>query len=284
MPRLTLALCSVTFTLASAHAAEPNVILSSSAILPGETLRVELDNIEPALRSKALFRGKSYPFFVVGPNAQRALIGIPLAAVPGSYPLVVHHSRSGSAPSLGDEKVTVTVATRTFVTENINLPPEKTTLMKTEHQESARIHHLAMILSPEQYWEGVFQPPVAGPVVGLFGLKRTRNGTIDAGFHKGIDIQAKGGTDLRASNAGVIVLAARLKAHGRTVLINHGQGVMSIYLHMQSLAVKPGQKVAKGGLIGKVGSSGISTAPHVHWEIFVHSVPVDPTPWTETEF
>jgi murein DD-endopeptidase MepM/ murein hydrolase activator NlpD len=110
------------------------------------------------------------------------------------------------------------------------------------------------------------------------------NGTIDAGFHNGVDLRAPQGTPVTAANDGVVLIAYPFKAHGKTVLINHGQGVMSIYLHMSVIGVRPGQKVKKGQMLGRVGSTGVSTAPHVHWQIFVHGVPVNPQPWLETEF
>lgn len=276
-------LCSIFFVSlysAGAEAASYRILLSSTTVRPGETLRVEIDGSLPADHLRAAFLKKSFRFFVVGPNAQRALIGVPLGSPAGTFLLRVRSKNS--AADLAVEEVLV--ASRTYTIENVNFSPEKTALMLSEHRESALIHKTAQIDSPEQFWEGVFSAPVKGPVIGEFGLKRVRNGTIDAGFHKGIDLRADAGTPVLAANAGLVRIAAPLKAHGRTALIDHGQGVMTIYLHMSSLMVKPGQHVVKGQTIGKVGSTGLSTAPHVHWQVFVHSVPVDPTPWTETEF
>jgi len=180
--------------------------------------------------------------------------------------------------------INLTVSDGEFVSIMGQSGSGKTTLMKAEHRESAKIHQANLYLSRDQQWEGLFMYPVEGKVIGEFGLKRMRNGTIDAGFHKGIDLRAAKGTPVLAANAGTVVLAAHFKAHGNTVLINHGQGVMTIYLHMQSIKVKLHQKVHKGQAIGKVGSTGLSTAPHVHFQVYVHGVPVDPAPWTETEF
>jgi murein DD-endopeptidase MepM/ murein hydrolase activator NlpD len=267
----------------AAHAAEISVLLSSSTVVPGDTLRMELDNISPELQMKADLFHKSYAFFAVGPAAQRALVGVPLGTAPGKYVLHIHGADRATANEF-EQNLIVLVSTRIYETENINLPATKNVLMQSEHRESAHIHQLALKTTHEQYWEGVFQFPVEGPLETPFGLKRTRNGTIDAGFHKGVDIKAKDGAALVASNAGVVVLAAPYKAHGRVVMIDHGQGVMTIYLHLQKMMVQPGQKVAKGAIIGKVGSTGLATGPHVHWQVFVHSVPVDPIPWTQQEF
>ncbi len=267
----------------AAAAADLKIVLSSAAVLPGETLRVEVDNVSPYAHLRAELLGKTYPFFEVGPAAQRALIGIPLSQSPGEFSLKVRSAKGTPSPIV-EESVDLIVSSRTFEVENIDLPSGKNVLMKAEHQESRRIHSIALHLSSEQLWEGTFEKPVHGPVIANFGLRRTRNHTIDAGFHKGVDLRAQAGTFVLASNTGVVALAASLKAHGRTVMINHGQGIMTIFLHMQTLLVKPGQRIAKGAVIGKVGSSGLSTAPHVHWQVFVHGVPVDPIAWTETEF
>jgi len=264
--------------------AAPKILLSSPAILPGETLRVEIDGLAPNEQTRLAFTKGFYRMFVIGPDAQRALIGVRLDAVPGRYPLRLqrYNKNPGSWQNIGEEWVEI--SSKTFVIETVNFNEEKTALFKWEHQESARIHKLLLALTADQLWEGTFDFPVQGPIIGEFGLKRVRNGTIDAGFHKGFDLKAEKGTPALASSNGVVLLAASLKAHGRTVLINHGQGVMTIYLHLNSIAVKEGQKVVKGQKVGAVGSSGLSTAPHVHWGLYVHGVPVDPKPWTESEF
>jgi murein DD-endopeptidase MepM/ murein hydrolase activator NlpD len=262
------------------------VLLSTTSLQPGESLRVEVDGLLPDARLKALFMGKSYPFFVIGPNAQRALIGIKLDAKPGTYGLIFKSSTLNPLPkdAFQPDPYLIEITTKVFTIENVNFAPEKTALMISEHKESALIHQANLYLSRDQQWEGVFTYPVEGPVIGEFGLKRTRNGTIDAGFHKGIDLKADKGTPALAANSGMVVLASNFKAHGKTVLINHGQGVMTIYLHLQTISVKVRQKVHKGQEIGKVGSTGLATAPHVHFQVFVHGVPVDPKQWVETEF
>jgi len=281
-------LCSL-FALLSALPvwAEPaKVLLSTTTLLPGESLRIEVDGLLPPVRIKALFMGKSYPFFVIGPNANRALIGIKLDAKPGLYGLTFKALPYSQLPTdaLPTEPFMIEIATKVFTTENVNFAPEKTALMKAEHRESIIIHQADAYLSRDQQWEGLFMYPVEGQVIGEFGLKRMRNGTIDAGFHKGIDLRADRGTPALAANSGTVVLASHFKAHGNTVLINHGQGVMTIYLHLQSLSVSLRQKVHKGQEIGKVGSTGLATAPHVHFQVFVHGVPVDPKQWVDMEF
>jgi murein DD-endopeptidase MepM/ murein hydrolase activator NlpD len=264
--------------------AAPQLIVSTTTLVPGTTLRVELDDISPADKLKAVFRGKSYAFFPVGPNAQRALIGVALGSPAGDYQLKIRRSGAPNEDLPGLAPMAVSIATHTYVIENINLPKEKNKLVPAEGKESAKIHKASQMLTARQYWEGTFMPPVPGVEIAAFGKKRVHNGNEPAGFHNGIDLRAAAGTPVSAANAGIIIFATPFKAHGRTILINHGQGVMTVYLHMQSFAVKPGQLVTKGQIIGRVGSSGVSTGAHIHWQVFLHGVPVDPKQWQETEF
>jgi murein DD-endopeptidase MepM/ murein hydrolase activator NlpD len=280
-------LLSISFSLLTAlplHGASPKIRLSAEAIMPGETLRVEVDDIQPNQVNRLLFAKGTYQMFTIGPDSQRALVGIKLDAVPGKYPLKLQKRIDHPLHWVAIGESSVEISSRTFPTEDIHLSDNIMAISKKyEHDEAAMIHKLMRQLIPEQYWEGMFDFPVDGPIETEFGIHRLRNHK-DAGFHKGMDLKAKGGTPLKASAGGIVTLAKNLHAHGRTVLINHGQGVTTIYLHMKSFSVKPGQKVVKGQEIGKVGSSGISTAPHVHWQVCVHGVPVNPKTWTETEF
>jgi murein DD-endopeptidase MepM/ murein hydrolase activator NlpD len=260
------------------------ILLSTASIEPGQTLRVVVEGVTSNEKTRMSFAGGFYPSFPIGPAAQRALIGVRLDAVPGPYTLKFQHFSKKLGKWETVSETPVEISSKTFTIENVNFVPEKSALFQWEKKESAKIRQLLAASTPEQYWEGMFDYPVEGPIIGEFGIRRMRNNKIEAGFHKGYDIRAKEGTPLRAPAPGVILMASSLKAHGKTVLINHGQGVMTIYLHMKSMSVVPGQKIVRGQKIGQVGSTGLSTAPHVHWGLYVHGVAVDAKPWTETEF
>ncbi len=272
------------FCFSFAHASEPKVLFSSTTVLPGDTLRIERDAVTPDIKTQVLFRGRSYTAFPVGPNTQRALIGIPLGMKPGRYSLFFRSASHRLPPGPKTKPFWIEVAPRTYGVENVSFTPDKLSLMRLDHVESQRIHTILKNVNADQYWEGVFNLPVNGKRVGEFGVRRVANGHLDRGFHKGYDLETAAGTPIQAANSGVVLLAYPFKMHGRTVILDHGQGVMTIYLHMKSYAVAPGQKVTRGQIIGAVGSTGLSTAPHVHWGVYVHSVPVDPKPWLETEF
>jgi len=131
---------------------------------------------------------------------------------------------------------------------------------------------------PRPLWDGAFRPPVAGPVTSPYGVRSVYNGRL-RGHHLGVDFRAPAGSAVRASQAGVVVLAEALPLGGNTVIVDHGAGVFSSYLHLSALAVRAGQRVRAGQVVGYVGSTGLSTAPHLHWALRVNGVPVDPLPW-----
>ena len=117
--------------------------------------------------------------------------------------------------------------------------------------------------------------PVEGRVTSSFG---ERQDPIDGegAFHPGIDIAAPYGTPVHAAAAGVVTGADMGRGYGRTVELNDGHDIMTLYAHLSSLAVVPGQHVARGQIVGYVGESGRTTGPHVHYEVRVDGVPVNP--------
>jgi murein DD-endopeptidase MepM/ murein hydrolase activator NlpD len=264
--------------------AAPEILLSASSVQPGQTLRVIAEGVTSNEKTRLSFAGGFYRLFPIGPDAQRALVGVRLDAVPGPYTIKFQHFSKSLGKWETISESPVEISSKTFTIENVNFISEKSELMRWEKKESARIRQLLAAVTGEQLWEGMFSYPVEGPIIGEFGIKRLRNNKIPAGFHKGYDIKAKEGTPILAPAPGVVLLASSYKAHGKTVLVNHGQGVMTIYLHMKSMSVVPDQKVVKGQKLGQVGSTGLSTAPHLHWGLYVHGVAVDAKPWTETEF
>ena len=117
--------------------------------------------------------------------------------------------------------------------------------------------------------------PVNGEFNNGFGYRRdpfTRRKT----FHEGIDISADKGTSIKASAGGKVILAKRYSGYGLAVIIDHGRGLSTLYGHSSKLLVKEGQMVKKGDIIAKVGSTGRSTGPHLHFEVLLYNTPVDP--------
>jgi murein DD-endopeptidase MepM/ murein hydrolase activator NlpD len=117
--------------------------------------------------------------------------------------------------------------------------------------------------------------PVEGRVASSFGEREDPiNG--EGAFHSGVDIDAPYGTPIRAAADGDVIGAAMAGGYGREVVLNHGHDLFTLYGHMSAIAVVPGQHVTRGQVIGYVGQSGRATGPHLHYEVRVHNVPVNP--------
>ncbi len=125
--------------------------------------------------------------------------------------------------------------------------------------------------------------PVEGKVGSSFGSREDPfNG--EGAFHSGIDIEAPNGTPVRATADGEVSSAAMGAGYGREVVLNHGHDVMTVYGHLSAIAALPGQHVVRGQVIGYVGQTGRATGPHLHYEVRVHNVPVNPHQYLRTTY
>lgn len=124
-------------------------------------------------------------------------------------------------------------------------------------------------------WRGPFIRPVTGEVGGSFGRRSIINNQPRAS-HSGIDLRGKKGTPIKATNSGVVVLTADHFFTGLSVVVDHGGGIQSMYFHMDEIRVQKGQTVSKGHVIGRIGSTGRATGPHLHWGVRVNGARVDP--------
>ncbi|MDR3774969.1 MAG: M23 family metallopeptidase [Terracidiphilus sp.] len=125
--------------------------------------------------------------------------------------------------------------------------------------------------------------PIEGRVGSSFGEREDPfNG--EGKFHSGIDIEAPYGTPVRAAADGDAISESMGAGYGREVVLNHGHDVMTVYGHLSAIAVVPGQHVTRGEVIGYVGQSGRATGPHLHYEVRVHNVPVNPHKYLRTTF
>lgn len=125
--------------------------------------------------------------------------------------------------------------------------------------------------------------PLEGRVTSSFG-ERLDPFNGEGAFHSGIDIAAPYGTPVRAAGDGDVTGAAMGSGYGREVTINHGHDLLTLYGHLSALAVLPGQHVVRGQVVGYVGQSGRSTGPHLHYEVRVHMVPVNPHKYLRTSY
>jgi murein DD-endopeptidase MepM/ murein hydrolase activator NlpD len=127
----------------------------------------------------------------------------------------------------------------------------------------------------ERLWRGPFGRPVSGPSTSSYGRLTVLNGKPGS-RHQGTDFRAALGTPVRAPNSGMVVLASDLYFAGGTVVLDHGDGLVSLFAHLSQTAVEVGIRVAKGDLLGEAGATGRVTGPHLHWAMRLHGTSVDP--------
>ncbi|MFO8031124.1 MAG: M23 family metallopeptidase [Desulfohalobiaceae bacterium] len=152
-------------------------------------------------------------------------------------------------------------------------PPQEA--LERIKQESREINAALGTITLERYWTEDFSRPLSGEVSSQFGLKRYLNGEPRSA-HKGVDLKGQKGTPVRAMARGKIALSGDFYFGGKTVLLNHGQGLHSIYMHLSSIQVEEKQMVQGGEVIGQVGSTGRSTGPHLHLGVYLQGQAVDP--------
>lgn len=134
-------------------------------------------------------------------------------------------------------------------------------------------------LTPQLHWLGVFEPPAKGRITALYGEQRSFNGGPIDEYHTGIDFGGETGSAVAAANSGIVSWAGRTRRRGNGIIIDHGAGVFSGYYHLSEVLQTAGTVVEQGGLIARMGATGLATGPHLHWEVVVKGVTVNPLPW-----
>jgi len=152
-------------------------------------------------------------------------------------------------------------------------PPE---VMKRLEEEYFMVRKARDAMSAQPFWRTGFIWPAVGRISGVYGSQRIVNGK-PLRPHFGVDVAAMPGTPIRAAAAGTVSLAhGDLYFSGKSVIIDHGLGVSTLYIHMQDLNVATGDRVAQGQIIGTIGTTGRSTGPHLHWGLNLGQDYLDP--------
>lgn len=214
-------------------------------------------------------------------GAFRSLGGIPLAAAaPDTVPLAVALECRGAAPR-ESLHVAVTVRPRVVGAERLTTAPQfaeppDSALAARLTAERARVREiLERAHETPRLWQVAFRRPRRGRITSRFGAAREFNGELES-RHLGVDLAAAPGAPVRAANRGVVALVADLYYTGISVFLDHGAGLVTGYFHLSRAEVQPGDTVARGQVIGRVGATGRVTGPHLHWAATYGRVSVDP--------
>ena len=271
-------------TPASLPAPFAGIELSEPVIIQGRTLVVKVSLADPSASLTGSFEGHPLLFWPGPAGVRWTIVPIHALAEPNTYPIMLTATLSdGRTVTTFDNVVVIDGA---YGQENINLDESREQLLNADliQQEQEKLQALWSQVSLRPRWEGPFRYPVDFSglrVTSYFGTRRSYNGSEEASFHGGTDFGGDAGTPIYAAAAGQVAMAEKLIVRGNAVLIDHGAGLFSGYWHMSQLAVTAGQEVQAGELIGYMGNTGLVTGPHLHWEMRLNGIAVEPMQWVQ---
>lgn len=248
-------------------------------IIQGRTGRLTVHSARPLVLA-ANWNGTTVAFVPTNDEGtqQTALLPAPALLGPGVFPLTVTYTADNGV-TLHQQRM-VLIADGGYERQVIQLPPDRATLLDpvlvtTEEQRVAEV----WAQTGATLWaSGRFFRPIAEQyqTTSPFGIRRSYNGGPFTSYHAGQDFGAPVGVTVTAPADAVVALAEPLQVRGNAVILDHGRGVYTGYWHLSELLVAPGQAVAAGDLIGLVGNTGLSTGAHLHWELRIYGIAVDP--------
>ncbi|HNB50796.1 MAG TPA: peptidoglycan DD-metalloendopeptidase family protein [Anaerolineales bacterium] len=224
----------------------------------------------------------TFPFFTVESGHYAGLQGVHALASPGLYPLTI----TGTLPdgTTFTHSQPVIVRERGYLFESITVPPALID-PETTNKEEDFLRPFVNQFTSQKYWQGLFLSPSPCPtcINSGFGNRRSYNGSAFTYFHGGVDFPPVA-LEITAAADGVVVFAGLLEVRGNFTLIDHGWGIFTAYMHQSELYVKTGDTVKAGQVIGLIGNTGRSTGAHLHWEVWVGGVQVNPLIWLDTPY
>jgi len=251
---------------------------SGAPVLPATVRPGDVFVLRPAPGLSALesarFCGKVYPpLSAPGEPGPFFLLGVDLEAAPGREAIVV--GRTGG----GEERFVVSIVKRFFPEERLALPPAMVTPPQELAERIAREQALAADIyrtaGAAKLWDRGFTPALEQKAAGNFGRRRILNG-IPRSPHAGQDYTAPAGTPVKAIAGGTVRYAGDLYYSGLTLFVDHGAGLVSVYMHLEKLLAAAGETVTAGQIIGRVGSTGRATGAHLHLGVRLFEQRVDP--------
>ncbi|MBU0580051.1 MAG: M23 family metallopeptidase [Candidatus Margulisbacteria bacterium] len=259
-------------------------IYPAQDVFQGESVVITAQ-VPPGTQSKDLFINvfdTNYSLYLVKENEYRLPLGIHMDKNPGNYKVVlVYKNQQKSAFFLNVKKKAYKISTIYLNQKNKQLITSKNLFY-----ESNLIGSLFKKVKTTLYYgQKNFVKPAPGKITSDYGMGRkyqdTQGKIVDTWRHRGVDIASSSDKRVLAANGGQVILANMFQVHGGTIMIDHGQGIISIYAHLGKLLVKNGEQVKRGQSIAELGSTGVSTGPHVHFGLSVANVRVNPMQWVD---
>jgi murein DD-endopeptidase MepM/ murein hydrolase activator NlpD len=264
-------------------------LLSSTSLKQGQTLKADIYSKKKIKRATVYFNGRRFRCVKDDKYKKKGshyftYIGISRYQKPYSYGVKMIATFQNGRRLVRNKKVKV--SNGNFSTSRINLTGKKKKLSRNYsqlHKEAKLFGQRFRTFTRRKFFKKPFILPTKGKFTTPFGAYRIYNGRPGS-RHSGLDIANKVGTPVVAANKGKIIVSDLFRCNGKSVMIDHGAGVMSVYTHLERCLVKKGQWVKQGQVIGRMGKTGIATGAHVHWGMSVHNTRVDPMFWIKNSY
>jgi len=205
------------------------------------------------------------------------IAGASLETRPGNYPLELKGVTAAGKDRSFQKRVAVGKGKYHSIAASVPkqyTEPSAEQLQKIGQDKTLKEHAFAG-MTPEREWAGSFRPPAKAQISDVFGTARTFNGRVQS-VHQGLDYAVAEGTPVTALNRGTVLLAQALFFEGNCVVLDHGQGLLTLYMHLSKIEVKEGEKVTSGQKIGLSGGTGRATGPHLHVAVRWQGVYLNP--------
>ena len=261
----------------------PSFQVDPSTVIAGRTVSILCPSQKSLKKARVRVGEIETRFYKLDHGVWVARLGIPAAEPPGPHTALFSWTGDPDTFKAGIDFV---VRAGSYPVSRIKLSRAKNALFANGAVERDGNRLASFYKQPgnrKKMWKGTFLWPAPGIVTSPFGAQRSYGKGPPTGSHSGVDLANSTGTPVNASADGRVVLAEWLESFGNVVMVDHGQGIFTYYLHMKSGAVELGQTVHRGDLVGLMGQEGIATGPHVHWSLAVAGVRVDPMEWAERE-
>jgi len=260
-----------------------SIELTPLPLVQGNTAVIQINTKQPAAFSGSL-NSMPLQFFQDPSGFYYALQGIHAMATPGLTQITINGAFE-SGENFSFSQMLLLKAGYFVEDPPLEVDPATIDPANTKPEEDM-IRVTTSALTPERYWSGLFLLPVDEPscIKSWYGNRRSYNSGPYNFFHTGVDYGVCATFNIYSAADGVVVFAGPLTVRGNTTYIDHGQGVFTGYFHQKEIQVKAGDIVTAGQLIGQIGSTGRVTGPHLHWEVWVNGIQVEPLDWLEISY
>lgn len=252
--------------------------------IEGKTGRIRLTTSSPVSVSGSFINQTLNDASEAGGTAHTILVGIPVGTAAAVYPLnLVLTDSAGNQTPLS---VNVQIAEGRYRRESLTLIGDRARLLNPvlEDAELNRLRTVTSVFTSTRYFDGPMGLPAAAPLSSPFGTTRSYNGGEFSRIHTGTDFASAAGSPILAPAAGIVVAVEPLDVRGNVTIIDHGWGVFTVYCHQTEQYVAVGDSVSARQVIGLTGATGRVTGSHLHWELWIDGVPVDPMQWVRESF